>query len=436
MAGWRTNLKDYYESVRKEFPVNPGAADNVSILVPLHMVPNSEMLAEALNKIAPIVVIPKSSQRDDKTYQAIRSRFAMADIEKLPKAKAMAQQLAAHEHEFSFRDALHDEELMREFIDTYVPAGNKILLLDIGGYYAPTLPKLLKNPKYADRIIGVSEGTANGVNGDTDTVGYRNIAEQLPIPVMTRAFDATKQPENLSVGLGCVDAVNAIKTRLTDSALTHTDKVGLIGFGPVGEHIARSLKSRGIDVLVYDTNPAALARAFMTGCKVTKDRDALLKNSDVLFLATGNKAITQEDLPKLKDYAFLACVTSADKEIGGFNNFSDMKHRDIMIDGRLANREFDVGGKKINLMMNGKAVNFWMGAGSAHSALYLALGSWIPHASKLLNDGDAMKAEVQKNLAAGIPNQVKEMDKATVTKVINLWLDHYGELVKDAPHRG
>jgi S-adenosylhomocysteine hydrolase len=167
----------------------------------------------------------------------------------------------------------------------------------------------------------------------------------------------------------------------------------------------------------------------MNECDITDDKRAVLSKCNVIFLATGNGSISRSDLDLLQHDTILACCTSADKEIKDFESFSDIPHKDLIHKGSLANRAFKIGDKTINLLMNGKSVNFWAGTGSAHPALYLALGSWIAHAAHLINDEDRLLAKIQARRLESKPNEVMELDKASILEVIKSWERHYGDIV-------
>jgi adenosylhomocysteinase len=419
----RVRLNSYYDALRSAFPLTQDdAADNLTIIAVTHFVPDAELLLDAIVKIAPVVVLPKYSVANPLARQRIDARFPIVSPDRLLKTKPVVAASEFVAQGSSLREAMLRTEFTKELIKTYVPAGHRFMILDVGGYFAPTLQELLQDSTYARRLVGISEGTKNG------EAKYNNVVAKVNVPIFSRAWDRTKLPENYLVGTGCVKAIDALLIALAGSPLTKDRRIGLIGFGDVGEPLARSLISKGMDVLVYDTDPLALIRAVANHCNIARDKYTLLEESDVIILASGNKSISIGDLGKMRDGAILACVTSIDDEVMEHNQLKKLPYEDTINNGNTVNRTLKVDGRSIHLLLAGKSVNFYMGIGTAHPVTYLAIGSWIAHIATILNKSDELAEQIRADQIGGTRNYFRELDHGSQLRVADVWLDYYANV--------
>ena len=63
------------------------------------------------------------------------------------------------------------------------------------------------------------------------------------------------------------------------------EKVGLVGYGVMGSVIAARLKDEGYGVCIYDTQPAALARAKTVGHAIFENSDEVVEHCTVILLS-------------------------------------------------------------------------------------------------------------------------------------------------------
>lgn len=87
-------------------------------------------------------------------------------------------------------------------------------------------------------------------------------------------------------------------------------KVGIVGYGNMGESFSRALKEK-VEVLVYDINPKKTRRALEEGFGVAKSMDFLLDVSEWIVLAVKPKdalEVIKEIKSKLKDRVLLSVV--------------------------------------------------------------------------------------------------------------------------------
>ncbi|MFH8218559.1 NAD-binding protein [Streptomyces sp. NPDC018057] len=199
------------------------------------------------------------------------------------------------------------DELSRErFADpgtvlTYLEAraaGEPVVLLDAGGWFAPSLDVLCE--RFSGTVLGVVE--------DSDS-GHRRYAERerLPCPVVSVARSPLREPEEFLLGQSVVATA---ETLLRGWRRTPDARPALVlGFGRLGGSVASALSDRGARVTVYDTDPERRARARARGYAVVADRGAALAAAALVVCASGALTLRGEDFAVLPDGAFVATVT-------------------------------------------------------------------------------------------------------------------------------
>ena len=227
-----------------------------------------------------------------------------------------------------------------------IPKDNRLLLLDIGGYFIHSINDL-KN-RFGDRFMGVIEDTENGHQK------YLSI-ENLKAPVVSVARSPLKSNEDHLVGQAVVFSADSILRE--QGILMNNKKVGILGFGKIGNGILSSLRDKGCRISVYDKNPVTIILAFSKGYDVF-DKLRILEESDVIFCSTGNLSLTKNDFKYLKNGTFVASVTSSDNEFD-LTWLRENYTKEIVskyID------KYDRNGHYFYLLNRGNAINFIHGA--------------------------------------------------------------------------
>ncbi|MGP4030096.1 NAD(P)-dependent oxidoreductase [Actinomadura sp. 3N407] len=225
-------------------------------------------------------------------------------------------------------------------------AGRRIVLSDVGGYFAPALGELCE--RLPGQIAGVVEDTENGHRR------YEALP-QLPCGVYSVARSPLKEPEDRLVGEAIVFSVETLLRHL--GQVLQGRQACVIGYGKIGAGIAAALHSRHVRVVVLDIDPVRQAQALSVGYGSTDLADALA-HCDLVFSATGNRALTVEHLPLLKQDAFLAGATSRDDEfdLAALGESGSGYVRTELIPG--VSRIRSAQGRSFYLLGNGNAVNF------------------------------------------------------------------------------
>ncbi|MGR6998787.1 adenosylhomocysteinase [Yinghuangia aomiensis] len=282
----------------------------------------------------------------------IRAVAAMSDLRAvLPKPKSIdptARDLVAEIAPVAelTRETFANPETALAFLEAGA-AGKDLVLLDVGGYFAPVLPDLVE--QFSGRILGVVEDTENGHRR------YQAI-EKLPCPVVSVARSPLKDPEDFLVGQSVVFSTEALMRGRGD--IFHGRAALVIGFGKLGSSIARLLHAKGVRTTVYDIDPVRRIQAAAQGFTVARDREHALGEAELVLCATGDHALRGDDFPMLRNGAYVATVTSSEDELD-LDGLPDSYSRATA--GSYVTR-YQTTGHYFYLLNNGDAVNFLHGA--------------------------------------------------------------------------
>jgi adenosylhomocysteinase len=216
-----------------------------------------------------------------------------------------------------------------------------VIVQEIGGYCASRIAQLARRTNFG----GVVEDTMQG------HWRYQAIAD-LACPVLTIAQSPLKALENRQVGRAIAYSLETIlRTRFF--RIPVETRIGVLGYGGIGEGTAASLSAMGARLAVYDPNPIRMARAFVEGLNA-QDRDVVLREADVLLGVSGQRSISADDVALLKDGAILASGSSKRVEIDveGLCAAAD----DVTTE--LGLTRLTIGGKTLWLVNDGTPINF------------------------------------------------------------------------------
>ncbi len=141
-------------------------------------------------------------------------------------------------------------------------------------------------------------------------------------------------------------------------------KVAIAGYGWVGKGIASRMAGHGAHVCVIEIDPVRALEALMDGFQVMNVADASAWG-DLFITATGNiNVFRREHFASMRDGAIMANSGHFDAELDlkALREMAEGHERDV----RTNVREYDLGGKKLNLVAEGRLVN--LGAAEGHPA--------------------------------------------------------------------
>jgi adenosylhomocysteinase len=381
MAASEGKIAAYFSHLVSEL----GSHRDVHCVAVAHMVPNTLTFAPALNKLmtlSGVLAKPKSVDRDE--YTQLYAKF------KMPKLS---------------RDwALDAEAVVKTLHDELKLSGKKLVLIDIGGYFAQSVDRIAE--LFDGELLGVMEGTENGVQ----KYEQRARKSRYRTPIITVARSPLKLPEDHLVASSVVFSIEAV---LRDQAeILQTRAATVIGYGRVGSSVAGILRGRGINTVVYDTDPIKLAEAAARGFQANTRLNEALSQSSLIVCATGRKALDLRGFGMLQSGTVVASVTSADDEFDlpcldeGYVPKPVGEHLVRYDENR-------PGGRHFFLVANGNAANFIHGA-VIGPAIQLIEGEKL-RAIKELIDGKVKPGS----------SHLAELDVAARKAVAEIWIEHF-----------
>ncbi|MFG3224141.1 NAD(P)-binding domain-containing protein [Kitasatospora sp. NPDC048194] len=366
----RARLETYFGKIARRF--TPQVLPS-SLLV-THLLPERPSFVRAVGTVSNLrAVLPKPKSIDTAARREVEQAFPCDELS---------------------RELFAEPDTAVTYLETRA-AGEHVVLLDVGGYFAPVI----------DALCGRFSGTVLGVVEDTEN-GHKRYAERdkLPCPVVSVARSPLKDPEDFLVGQSVVFSTEALLRGRGD--ILHGRPALVIGFGKLGSSIARLLHAKGVHVTVYDIDPVRRAQALSQGFGVARDREQAIAAAGLVLCATGALALKGEDFPNLRNGAYVATVTSSEDELE-LNGLPDGYTRSSS--GENVTR-YSTTGHYFYLLNNGNAVNFLHGA-SVGPFIYLVQAEILAGVRLLARrDLDATMHEVPGD------------DRAAIAAT---WLDYY-----------
>lgn len=240
-----------------------------------------------------------------------------------------------------------------------------LLILDHGGYFAygEALDLLSHRP---GGLIGVVEYTLNG----EERYVRRQEGAPLPCPVLSTAQSRVKAAGDVAVAEAIVLEADVLLSRVGVALAGKRTGIGVVGQGRLGTAIAESLMQRGARrVWVDDFDP--VRRAGQRSVEVA-DTAALVAHCDIIFLATGNHALTPPLLALAREDTVFFTVTSADDEL----DLEGLVASGVLVPEParhplLATYRVAASGRRIHLGFDGDAPNMHSAFGNTDPTIHL-----------------------------------------------------------------
>ncbi|MEK6952830.1 MAG: NAD(P)-dependent oxidoreductase [Nanoarchaeota archaeon] len=291
------------------------------------------------------------------------------------------------------REQLKDFNSIKNILQK-IPQQNKLIILDIGGYFS-NIGNDIKD-YLGNRFLGIIEDTENGHQKYA-------IQDKINYPIISVARSPLKENEDYLVGQSVVFSADAILRE--QGILLNNKKTGIIGFGKIGNGILSSLKEKGCDILIYDINPITLIKSYSKGNKITS-KIKLLESSDMIFCSSGNLSLKEDEFKYLKGGAFLASVTSSDDEMN--ISWLEKEYKKEIVSNFIV--RYNKNSHYIYIINNGDAINFLHGAVVDDFILLVQ--------KEIINAILYMRESKLKNTIQEIPEFIRE-------GIADLWLKYF-----------
>lgn len=182
----------------------------------------------------------------------------------------------------------------------------QILLIDDGAEAIKILHE--EYPQHAGYFIGV-EQTRRGARI------LHGLDLKCPVVNVAESW-AKLEWESPMIGHSVVLETTKKLDRLEAYGINTGQEATVLGYGAVGEAVARSLRARGFEVHVFDPDPERRARAELAGMVAHADKASALPHGQTLVSCVGKRTLFPEDHDLLPDGAILVNAASADDELG------------------------------------------------------------------------------------------------------------------------
>ena len=357
----------YYSKILEKFNIDLTA---YSSIVVSHIIPDCLHYLDSLNFACPIsMLIPKPNSINLEILDKIKNKYPIRQITR--------------------NDIANSDE-----INNFINSSEKpIIIFDIGGYFAEYIKK---NPKSSKKIKFIIEDTENGYQK------YEKVNTNIPILSVARSI--LKENEDYLVGESVVFSAEVLMREV--GKIIKYRKCGIIGFGKIGFSIGMTLLNKCVKPMVYDINPIKQLEAFNRMCDI-ETKDNLLKNADVLFLATGNHSLEIRDFRNLRNGTFVFSVTSSDDEID--SKYLESEYTVKQVHPHIY--KYENGCNYFYLIRKGNAVNFIHNA-VMDNFIHLVRSEMIVGANLLNTDSHLDKS-----------NPIFEVDIETKKEISKIWIN-------------
>ena len=237
----------------------------------------------------------------------------------------------------------------------------------------------------ADGLLGGAEETTTGL------LRLRRLEDEgrLRCPVLAVNESRTERTFNDRHGTG-QSALDGI-LRATNLLLAGRALV-LLGYGATGRGIAQRARGAGAAVIVCEVDPVRALEARMEGYEVMPALEAA-ERGELFVTVTGSRAVLgREHFERMKDGAVLANAGHFDVEI-------DLEALAKLAEGRVRDvlplvQQYDLGGKRLNLLAQGRVVNLAAGQGHPSAAMDLSFANLALGVEHLVLSGDSLDNRV------------------------------------------
>jgi len=214
-----------------------------------------------------------------------------------------------------------------------------------------------ERPDQVKEVLAGTEETTTGV------IRLKAMAADgalgFPVVAVNEALTKHLFDNRYGTGQSTVDGI----LRATNILLAGR-KVVIAGYGWVGRGIASRMSGMGSHVAIIEVDPVRALEALMDGFQVMTVGDAA-SWGELFVTATGNvNVFRREHFAAMRDGAIMANSGHFDAELdlAALRQMAEGHIRDV----RENVQEFDLGGKRINLIAEGRLVN--LGAAEGHPA--------------------------------------------------------------------
>jgi len=241
-------------------------------------------------------------------------------------------------------------EKVLDVLNTQDVNGHFVVIED-GRYIVPSLHE--RFPKLLEKTIGAVEQTTRGIRND------KQIGD-LKIPILNVAESKIKneiEPPYVA------DAVIRNLESLLSGEKLRGSRAAVLGYGTIGEEIAKRLRGKGMTITIYDQDPLKRAKAREDGFEAVNELYNAVKDKLLIIGCSGETSIGREEILSLSHGTYLVSASSDQREIGliELESLSTSKETLKNEKGKKIGTSYTIRGqnKVIHLIADGFPINFW-----------------------------------------------------------------------------
>lgn len=287
--------------------------------------------------------------------------------------------------------ALADEERVAVHLGDPTPTGHERALSAVAAQGprivvddGADLARVLHSTGAADGVVGGTEGTTTGV------LRLRSLADAAALQYPVLAVNDTPIRHLFDNRLGTGQSVLDGLVRTTNLLLAGS-RVAVFGYGACGRGIALRAQGLGATTIVCEVDPVRALEARMDGHDVMPGLEAVSR-ADVVITATGAiDVLGDAHFEVLRDGAILANAGHFDVEIDTAALAAAASARRTI---RPLVEEFDLGGRSIVLLADGRVINLAAADGHPAGVMDLLFAGQAVAAAWLAEHGDGLDRRV------------------------------------------
>jgi adenosylhomocysteinase len=263
-------------------------------------------------------------------------------------------------------------------------------------------------PDLLERLLGGTEETTTGLVRLRALEAEGRLA--CPVIAVNEAFTERAFNDRHGTGQSALDGI----VRATNLLLAgHT--VVVLGYGWTGKGVAQRAHGLGASVIVCEVDPLRALEARMDAFEVMPAL-AAAERGDVFITVTGGRdVLVREHFERMKDGAVLANAGHFDVEI----SLADLRalagdHREVrpLVD------QYDVGGRRLNLIAQGRVVNLAAAEGHPAAVMDISFALQALSAEHLVREGPGLTRRVHP-VPAALERDVARLKLASLSVEID-----------------
>jgi hypothetical protein len=308
------------DSVLERFPVEPQPAlADADLLACRHLMGSTVAEIGAMQQAVPGLdcfgVIGKPYSANQLVALELQRRAVRVDLDSLTTGPLSQHPFGA----YAGRHRVRARQLVRDFLDNSPETDRPLVVVDDGGALIDAVGQKVLAGEIQRPVVAV-EQTTHGMFAVRHFLSHP-VARRHGFAVISVAESRTKLgDESALITSSVADTTAAWLNHLYESRRIITrSPVGVLGFGILGMSIARTLRERGMKVIVFDRNNRKAATAHDMGFESVWSVGEVLSQCRLVIGASGGTAVNEEATSDLLDGTILVSVSSGDKEFSGLN---------------------------------------------------------------------------------------------------------------------